>query len=87
MMREHKPFEPKPTGAKYRLAGEMFYAWHVGILRYESRDASGRIHIRDNGSHRSTFSASVDGVHIDKDFRRKDTAAAAAIKIRDTTKG
>lgn len=71
---------PKRTGGKRTVADTVFEIWHIGILLYEWRSADGRIHIGSNGSHHSTYWASVDSVGLGIRFRSRLTAARAAVK-------
>jgi hypothetical protein len=75
------PFRERPTGSKHTIDGVVFYGWHIGILRYEWRTEDGRLKVGSNGSHRSTFWASVDGEVIGSSrFLGDRNAAKAAIK-------
>ena len=72
--------EYKTKATPITVDGVTFEAWHTGILRYQRRSTDGRAIVRENGHHRSTYSASVDGVSIGNRFRCQLTAMQAAAK-------
>ncbi len=73
--------EYRTKAATITVDGVTFEAWHTDILRYERRSTDGRAVVRDNGHHRSTYSASVDGEIIGRNFRSQRTAMQAAARL------
>ena len=73
------------TGARPRtVAGETFECWHVGILRYEWRNANGNLSVASNYK-LTGYHAHVNGKYImtgkkPKRFLTMATAMAAAVK-------
>jgi hypothetical protein len=70
----------KTKAAPITIDGVTFEAWHTGLLRYERRSLDGRAIVRDNGHHRSTYSASVDGKSLGRRFLSQRGAMIAVAK-------
>jgi hypothetical protein len=81
------PYPYQTKGATRLWGGSEWVPWAIGISHYERRTVDGRCVIRDNGLHRSTYTAYVDGKPVlgptgeRRAFRSQEAAAVAALKL------